>query len=111
MIGYIYSPSEVWVNAGFPRALDDRYIKEALSEFIKMALSQSTSLLDSPPQDEFNDKDWMASVINGSANLRTGIMKRDSDYGDEWTAIMLRVVLLGPIFMLASQGAEVSVSG
>lgn len=80
MIGCMHSPAEVWVNSAFLRTLDDRYIKDGLSECVKMALCQSTNLLDNLLQAEFHDEEWMANVVNESAYLKTGLMKRNSEY-------------------------------
>ncbi|KAF2993195.1 hypothetical protein G7054_g11843 [Neopestalotiopsis clavispora] len=80
MIGCMYSPSEVWVNAAFLRTLEDRYIKDGLSECVKMAVCQSTKLLDLLLHAEFHDEEWMANVVNESAILKTALMKRDSEY-------------------------------
>ena len=75
MIGAMHSPSEVWVNAAFLHTLDDRYIKDGLSECAKMALCQSTNLLENLLHPEFHDEEWMEKVINDSAALKTALSK------------------------------------
>lgn len=82
LIGSMYSPSEVWVNPAFARTLDERYLKDGLSESIKIALCRSAPFLHTLLQARIHDPDWLASVINESAALKAETMKRDSEPDD-----------------------------
>lgn len=82
LIGSMYSPSEVWVNPAFARTLDDRYLKDGLSESLKIALCRSAPFLDMLLQARIHDEQWLATVINESAALKTETMKRDSEPDD-----------------------------
>jgi 3-dehydroquinate synthase len=80
MIGCMYSPAEVWVNAAFLRTLDERQTRDGISECIKMALCLSTSYLDNLLEARIHDEEWLAVIINESAAFKTELMKRDNQH-------------------------------
>lgn len=82
LIGSMYSPSEIWVNAAFARTLEDRFLKDGLSESIKIALCRDARFLDVLLEARIHDEVWLAAVVERSAMLKTETMKRDSDPDD-----------------------------
>ncbi|KAI9749542.1 MAG: hypothetical protein M1835_001534 [Candelina submexicana] len=79
LIGSMYSPSEVWVNAAFLRSLNQRWIRDGLAESIKIALCRSTEFLDLLMEASLSNSAWLAQIVDKSVSLKVETLRRDSE--------------------------------
>lgn len=79
LIGSMYSPSEVWVNAAFLRSLNQRWIRDGLAESIKIALCRSPEFLDLLMEASISNPAWLARVVDTSVSLKVETLRRDSE--------------------------------
>lgn len=82
LAGTWYSPSEIWVNTAFLRSLDERWIRDGLSESIKIALCHSPKFLDLLNEAAVSDLDWLGRIIYTSVSLKTETLKGESETED-----------------------------
>jgi 3-dehydroquinate synthase len=78
LIGSMYSPSEIWVNAAFLRTLDERWIRDGLGESVKVALCRSLAFLDLLAQAALSDSGWTSRVVDASVSLKIENLNRES---------------------------------
>ncbi|CAO2657095.1 Nn.00g058980.m01.CDS01 [Neocucurbitaria sp. VM-36] len=82
LVGTWYSPSEIWINTAFLQSLDERWIRDGLSESIKIALCHSPDFLDLLDEAAVSDSDWLGRVVATSVSLKTETLKGESETED-----------------------------
>jgi 3-dehydroquinate synthase len=73
LVGSMYSLREIWVNARFLHTLDDRWIRDGLSESVKVALCRSSTFLNLLAEANTSSTDWLVRVVDISISLKLGL--------------------------------------
>ncbi|KAI9855761.1 MAG: hypothetical protein M1813_009651 [Trichoglossum hirsutum] len=82
LVGVYHPASEIWINTIFLRSLDERTIRDGLSESVKIALCHSKEFLEALVHVNPLDIGCLTSIVEKSVLLKIEVMRDEGDRGE-----------------------------